>query len=84
MTKRNLCVGAAFLALIAALGIGSRVMEKRAAVQAATVQVPMFEVDPMWPKPLPNHWVIAATIGVAVDSSALPTLRLAWRFRLPL
>ena len=22
----------------------------------------------MWPKPLPNHWVIGATIGVAVDS----------------
>jgi hypothetical protein len=23
----------------------------------------------MWPKPLPNHWVIGATIGVAVDGS---------------
>jgi len=22
----------------------------------------------MWPKPLPNHWVIGATIGVAVDA----------------
>ena len=66
--KRNLCVGAAFLALIAALGFGSRVLEKRAAVEAATVQAPMFEVDPMWPKPLPNHWVIGQTIGVSVDA----------------
>ena len=23
-----------------------------------TVQAPKFEVDPMWPKPLPNNWVI--------------------------
>jgi DNA-binding beta-propeller fold protein YncE len=66
--KRNLCVGAAFLALIAALGFGSRALEKKAAVEAATVQVPMFEVDPMWPKPLPNHWVIGQTIGVSVDA----------------
>ena len=27
----------------------------------------MFEVDPFWPKPLPNHWVIANTIGVWAD-----------------
>jgi DNA-binding beta-propeller fold protein YncE len=66
--KRNLCVGAAFVALIAALGFASRALEKRAAVEAATMQVPMFEVDPMWPKPLPNHWVIGQTIGVSVDA----------------
>jgi hypothetical protein len=29
---------------------------------------PMFEVDPLWPKPLPNHWLIGSTIGVDVDS----------------
>ena len=28
----------------------------------------MFEVDPFWPKPLPNHWVMGSTIGVTVDS----------------
>jgi len=33
------------------------------------VQAPRFEVDPMWPKPLPNHWVIGQTIGVSVDSN---------------
>ena len=66
--KRNLCIGAAFLALIAALGFGARVLEKKAAVEAATVQAPMFEVDPMWPKPLPNHWVIGMTIGVSADA----------------
>ena len=29
---------------------------------------PMFEVDPFWPKPLPNHWLLGSTIGVDVDS----------------
>ena len=29
---------------------------------------PMFEVDPLWPNPLPNHWLLGSTIGVAVDS----------------
>jgi DNA-binding beta-propeller fold protein YncE len=28
----------------------------------------MFEVDLMWPKPLPNHWVLGQTIGVSVDA----------------
>lgn len=35
---------------------------------AAPDEVPLFEVDPFWPKPLPNHWLLGATIGVAVDS----------------
>ena len=29
---------------------------------------PSFEVDPFWPKPLPNHWILGSAIGVAVDS----------------
>ena len=28
----------------------------------------MFEVDPLWPKPLPNHWVVGSTIGVWADA----------------
>ncbi len=29
---------------------------------------PRFEVDPFWPRPLPNHWLLGSTIGVSVDS----------------
>ena len=36
--------------------------------QRVNAQAPRFEVDPMWPKPLPNHWVIGNTIGVSVDA----------------
>jgi DNA-binding beta-propeller fold protein YncE len=66
--KRNLFVGAAFFALLIALGVGSTLLERRAAVEAAGVQAPRFEVDPMWPKPLPNHWLLGMTIGVSVDA----------------
>jgi DNA-binding beta-propeller fold protein YncE len=30
--------------------------------------VPHFEVDPFWPQPLPNKWILGSTIGVAVDA----------------
>jgi DNA-binding beta-propeller fold protein YncE len=33
-----------------------------------TIQAPYFEVDPLWPKPLPNHWILGSTIGVSVDA----------------
>ena len=29
---------------------------------------PRFEVDPFWPKPLPNNWVIGSVAGVSVDA----------------
>ncbi|MCI0756249.1 NHL repeat-containing protein [Teichococcus vastitatis] len=29
--------------------------------------MPEFQVDPFWPKPLPNNWIIGAVAGVAVD-----------------
>jgi DNA-binding beta-propeller fold protein YncE len=67
--KRNLRVGTSFVVLLAALGAGSVIFTKRAAVEAAGVQAPRFEVDPMWPKPLPNKWILGQTIGVSVDSN---------------
>ncbi len=42
---------------------------KKPTVEAAAVQAPRFEVDPMWPKPLPNHWVIGAVIGLGIDAN---------------
>jgi DNA-binding beta-propeller fold protein YncE len=66
--KRNLWICVAFVGLVIALGVGSAVLERKARVQAATVMAPMFEVDPLWPKPLPNHWLLGMTIGVSVDA----------------
>ena len=74
--KRNLYIGVALAALIAACGVGSSVVEEAAeegaeeqtAAASGGTMAPMFEVDPMWPKNLPNHWLMGPTIGVDVDS----------------
>jgi DNA-binding beta-propeller fold protein YncE len=34
-----------------------------------SMQVPRFQVDPAWPKQLPNHWLVGAVVGVAVDAN---------------
>jgi len=66
--RRELRTGLTFAAVAAALGVGSAVLDTRAHLKAAAVMAPRFEVDPMWPKPLPNHWLLGNAIGVAVDA----------------
>ena len=66
--RRSFVVGAVFFVLLGALAVGPAVRGQRAVVHAATVMAPRFEVDPLWPKPLPNHWVLGETIGVSVDA----------------
>ncbi len=69
LRARQLRVGATFTAIVVVLGVGSVVLEKKVtAFSVATRQAPKFEVDPMWPKPLPNHWVMGNVIGVSVDA----------------
>src|SRR5262245_36792453 len=65
---RRFLVGGVFVAaLVALLAFAS--LENAAALQTGgTVQAPRFEVDPLWPKPLPNHWLLGSTVGIAVDA----------------
>src|SRR5256885_24565 len=56
------------IVLVLALVVTFALLQRKPA-EAATVQAPRFEVDPMWPKPLPNHWIIGNTIGVSVDGN---------------
>ena len=58
---------AMLLAGIAGLGIGQALLQHKAEAQGASVQAPRFTVDPLWPKPLPNNWLLGWTIGVWVD-----------------
>jgi DNA-binding beta-propeller fold protein YncE len=67
--KRNVLIGTGLLTLLAALGIGQIALQQAAIAQTnGKTMAPRFEVDPMWPKPLPNHWVMGNTIGVGIDS----------------
>ena len=34
----------------------------------AHAQSPAFRVDPYWPKPLPNNWIIGQVGGMAIDA----------------
>jgi DNA-binding beta-propeller fold protein YncE len=63
---RNLVVGSSFVAALLALGVVERSLERSAAAQSR-IMAPRFEVDPFWPKPLPNHWVLGQVIGATVD-----------------
>jgi hypothetical protein len=54
--------GLAVVVALAVLGTA------RQGAEAQARQAPMFEVDPFWPQPLPNHWVTGSTIGLSVDA----------------
>ena len=59
----------AFLASIVVLGVAGHVLEKAAGAQdRSALQAPRFEVDPLWPKPLPNNWVLGQAIGLGIDA----------------
>jgi DNA-binding beta-propeller fold protein YncE len=62
----NLLIATTFVALLIALAVTQSVLEQAVAQQGG-VEAPRFEVDPFWPKPLPNNWVLGQTIGVWVD-----------------
>ena len=67
MARKGTLVTAAVLgAVILSLFVGQR--ELAATLERQAVQAPVFEVDPFWPKPLPNGWVLGSTIGVGVDA----------------
>lgn len=67
MSKKNLLTGAALVIALAALGVAQSELQRPGEAAAAGPAAPHFEVDPLWPKPLPNHWVMGNTIGVDVD-----------------
>lgn len=59
----------ACLSFAVLVAVAADVLEKVANAQGGKAsQAPMFQVDPLWPKPLPNQWVIGSTIGLAIDS----------------
>jgi DNA-binding beta-propeller fold protein YncE len=37
------------------------------ALAPAEPAVPQFQVDPFWPKPLPNNWILGQVSGIAAD-----------------
>ena len=60
MRNRKILIG--FVGLLILLGCTQALLERQVP-QGELVNAPAFEVDPLWPKPLPNHWLL----GMGVD-----------------
>ena len=65
--SRNFLIGAGFAVALGALAVGQFVIARKALAQGN--MAPKFEVNPFWPKPLPNHWIMGTAIGVWVDNN---------------
>jgi DNA-binding beta-propeller fold protein YncE len=69
MKERRVMGGVALAAGVVALAAGAFVLKNVAsAQQKPMVEVPIFEVDPLWPKPLPDEGLLGMSIGVSVDA----------------
>ena len=64
--KRKLLLVVAFAVAVVVACVAQDSAEQTAGPDG--VMAPMFEVDPFWPKPLPDHMVLGSAIGVGVDS----------------
>jgi hypothetical protein len=61
-------VAAGLMIVAAVLGMTGRSRRNASAQEkSGASQAPMFEVDPLWPKPLPNHWVLGSIGGIGID-----------------
>jgi len=67
---RNFYVGVTIAAVVAVLAIAQYALQTVASAQekGGGNQAGIYEVDRMWPKPLPNNWVLGSTVGLAVDA----------------
>ena len=69
MTRHPRLTARVSAAVVVALAFGTFVsLRQPASAQGNGKRAPIFEVDSLWPKPLPNHWVTGTTIGLGVDA----------------
>jgi DNA-binding beta-propeller fold protein YncE len=54
--------------LLAMFQQGQKHFSEPASAASGERLAPQMVVDPFWPQPLPNKWILGATIGIAVDS----------------
>jgi hypothetical protein len=66
--NRTFIYGAAFAAGIVGLGAGASVLQSAETGEVKMVEAPIFEVDPLWPKPIPNEGLLGMVIGASVDA----------------
>ncbi len=63
-SRAILCIS---LALLMVLGIAQQRLQLESVAATSSQMVPQFTVDPFWPQPLPNKWLLGRTIGIDID-----------------
>ena len=67
--SRNFYVGVSIAVVVAVLAVAQYALQTVASAQGnGGTQAGIYEVDRMWPKALPNNWVLGSTVGLAVDA----------------
>ena len=65
--NRGLLLGGTLVLLQAPTLAAQGAAKSGKAAPAGKAQAPLFEVEVLWPKPMPNHWLLGSATGVAVD-----------------
>jgi DNA-binding beta-propeller fold protein YncE len=67
---RNFYVGVTIAAVIAVLAIAQYTLQTvaRAQENGSASRAGIYQIDPLWPKPLPNSWVLGNVVGLAIDA----------------
>jgi DNA-binding beta-propeller fold protein YncE len=65
---RTLGIGGSLALLVIISGPPLVAQRGTAPARGATGTAPSYQVDPLWPKPLPNHWILGSVTGVSVDA----------------
>ena len=67
---RNFYAGVTIAAIVVVLAVAQYALQTIASAQenGSANRAGVYEVDRMWPKPLPNNWVLGSTVGLAVDA----------------
>ena len=68
LQQRKFLWGTALAVGVIGGAAGLFALQNSATAEDAMVEAPIFEVDPLWPKPLPNEALLGMTIGVSVDA----------------
>lgn len=68
--SRSLVLSSRVILTLAMVAVAPPLLGTRASAQIQRQEgdAPRFEVDPFWPKPLPNNWYPGAVSSVAIDS----------------
>jgi len=67
---RKFYTGITIASVVVILAVAQFVLQTAARAQenGGANRAGVYDVDRMWPKPLPNNWVLGSTVGLAIDA----------------